>query len=234
VILLEAAPTVVHVVGDNTALYTVAGVVAGGLLGFMGSWLVQRQKAADDRAQLDRQIKEAKARLKEELAAEAKRLKDQLDHDRDMRERESLRNVIDAALDAARVQAIALGEAILKGEFGLPTPISGVGAAGSKLLIRLGRDHPVQQRYAGLRDELKAVAALVGARRDDATPDAQRSESTAAHEKAMQAMRAFADEAARLVGTPLAATSYRPTIASAASTEAVAATGPAVGPSESL
>jgi len=218
VILLEAATTIVRVVGDNTALYTAAGVVAGGLLGFVGSWLVQRQQAADDRAQLDRQIGEAKARLKEELDAEAKRLKDQLDHDRDMRERESLRNVIDAALDAARVQAIALGESIVNGEFGRPTPISGVGAAGSKLLIRLGRDHPVQQRYAGLRDELQTTVALIEARRDDATADARRSEGTAAHKKVMKAMREFADEAARLVGTPLVATSDLPTVASAAST----------------
>lgn len=79
----------VHVVGDNTALYTAGGALLGVVVGAGGSWLQQRSKIGADEAQLEKR-----------LTAEKDRLEQQLQDDRDSKEMDSVRNVLDEALIA--------------------------------------------------------------------------------------------------------------------------------------
>jgi hypothetical protein len=76
----------VHVVGDNTALYTAGGALLGVVVGAAGSWLQQRSKIGADEAQLEQR-----------LASENDRLEQQLQHDRDSKEIDSVRMVLDEA-----------------------------------------------------------------------------------------------------------------------------------------
>jgi hypothetical protein len=65
----------VHVVGDNTALFTAGGALLGVIVGLGGSWLQQRSKIGADKVQLERQLQ----------------------HDRDSKEMETVRRVLDEA-----------------------------------------------------------------------------------------------------------------------------------------
>lgn len=76
--------TDVHVIGDNTALYTTLGAIAGVIVGAGGSMYQQHRKIAEDRVQ-----------LKKRLKAEHKRLDLQLKYDRGARELDALRRVLD-------------------------------------------------------------------------------------------------------------------------------------------
>jgi hypothetical protein len=83
------APVIVHVVGDNTALYTVLGTVGGVVVGAGASWLQQRSKIGADKAQLD-----------ERLAAEQTRLERELAEARNQAELAALRQVLDEGAEA--------------------------------------------------------------------------------------------------------------------------------------
>jgi hypothetical protein len=47
------APITVHVTGDNTAMWTVIGTLAGAIIGALVTWLLQRDKIAADRAHVE-------------------------------------------------------------------------------------------------------------------------------------------------------------------------------------
>jgi hypothetical protein len=68
----------VHVVGDNTALFTAGGALLGVIVGLGGSWLQQRSKIGADKVQLEQQLQ----------------------HDRDSKEMEAVRSVLDDASTA--------------------------------------------------------------------------------------------------------------------------------------
>jgi hypothetical protein len=189
------APITVHVVEGHSVLIAAGAALVGAAIGVGGSWALQRGRIKNEQKQLKRQLKAEKARLMARLI-----------HDRDMQERESLRKIIDIALDAARVQTITMGQAIRHSRFGEELPASGVGLAGSKLLIRLGRRHAITEKFAELRDALFAVKDLIEEDVNVLMQDDRREECEKAHVRAMTAMAAFGDTAARLVGTPLTAT----------------------------
>jgi hypothetical protein len=78
--------TNVHVIGDNSALYTALAGIGGVIVGIGASWVQQRAKLAADERRLDKQLR-----------AERKRLRLQLRHDRSARELDALRRVLDDA-----------------------------------------------------------------------------------------------------------------------------------------
>ncbi|HST34118.1 MAG TPA: hypothetical protein VLJ80_11450 [Solirubrobacteraceae bacterium] len=194
----------VHVVGDNGALWTVVGTLGGVIVGLVGAWLRQRSQIKAEHDRLTIRLTAEDGRLKKQLAAEKARLTEQLGHDQEVREREALRDVLDAALEAARKQHIAMGAMILKHEFGQEAPVSSVGHAGSRLLIRLGREHPVTQSYSSLRDALRKVGDEIERARGTETTAQREKRCRTKHEQAMAALRTFSDTAVALVGTPTA------------------------------
>jgi hypothetical protein len=109
-------PIIVHVSGDMTAAYAVAGTVFGAIVGAGASWLQQKSKIGADKAQLAEQLTAEKERLSVQLAAEKERLTErltaeesrlstQLAHNREQVELEALRAVLDEG-----------GEALAKGK----------------------------------------------------------------------------------------------------------------------
>jgi hypothetical protein len=196
---------IVRVVEDHTALYAVLGTVGGAIVGVGGSWLQQRSKIGADRKQLEARLDAEKQRLKEQLGEEQERLDRQLAHDREMREREALRDVLDNALDAARLHLIATGDANREHAYGQkPRDRGMIGIAGSRLLIRLGRNHPVVKSY----DELATAASTASHRvsqplSSDEDPATREQECRKLILTAMTALKAFGDTAVNLCGSTL-------------------------------
>jgi hypothetical protein len=189
------APIIVHVVEDHTVLYTAGGALLGVAVGAGASWLQQRSKIGADKAQ-----------LQERLLAEEARLKTQLAHDRAMREREALRETLDIALEASRIHINMAIYAVNHRRFGAELTRGGeVGLAGSKLLIRLDRGHPVVERYCELRDAIESACDLIERPLGDAARETRYRECGVAVKSAIHAAQSFGDSAAALVGSPPAA-----------------------------
>jgi hypothetical protein len=173
---------IVRVVEDHTVLYTAGGVVAGAIVGLLGSWFQQRSKIDADKKQLEKR-----------LVAEETR-----------HEREALRDVLDEAMEAARVGYNVALEAIRSEAFGQRYSLGMAGLAGSKLVIRLGRNHPVEVQYRGLRDALEATNKLIAKPLEGESPATRRPACSLALRDVLRGLQDFADTAADLVGSPLA------------------------------
>jgi hypothetical protein len=177
---------VVHLTGgENTALVAgiaALGAIAGAGIGASFSYFMQRSKIRADGSQLERQFQ----------------------HEREMKEREALRDALDFALEAARAGISNCQKAIRDAEYGTPPAIDAVGLAGSRLVIRLGRGHPLERSYQRILDQLNAIYPKIG------TPlgsDNVGLRAAACNQLVMNAKAAvvqFGTEAALLVGSPLA------------------------------
>ena len=51
--MMATTPIIVHVVGDNTVLYSVLGTLVGVILGAAATWWLQRSKLAADREHVE-------------------------------------------------------------------------------------------------------------------------------------------------------------------------------------
>ena len=189
-----ASPILVHVVEDKTALYATGSALGGVALGAAATWLQQRSKIGADQAQ-----------MKERLITEEKWLDRRLTHEREMQEREALRAVLDDAMEAARVAYNRALTAIRESAFGEQFEPGSVGLAGSKLVIRLGRTHPVVDQFRELRDALDTVRNSISAPLGLERPSTRAKACFAELEVSGSALERFADAAASLVGSPLAA-----------------------------
>jgi hypothetical protein len=187
--------TIVHVTGDNGALWAAGSALLGVALGAGATWLQQRTKIGTDEEQ-----------LKARLSAEEERLRTQLAYDREMREREALRNVLDDALDAARVEYGWIAISSNENAFGQkPSNNTGaIGLAGSRLVIRLGRGHPVVARYRELREAIEDARWIIWRPLDGEDVVARKLVLKKEIDRSAKALVAFADAAASLVGGPMA------------------------------
>jgi hypothetical protein len=185
---------IVHAAGDNAALWAAGSALLGVALGAGATWLQQRAKIGAEEEQ-----------LKARLSAEEERLKTQLAYDREMREREALRNVLDDALDAARVAYGWIAISSNEDAFGQkPSNTGAIGLAGSRLVIRLGRGHPVVARFRELREAIEDARTIISRPLDGEDVVARKLVLKNEITRATDALVAFADAAASLVGGPMA------------------------------
>jgi hypothetical protein len=129
----------------------------------------------------------------------------QLKHDRVTRELQVLRDVLDEALTAARQRygitrdlrrRQSFGEPALK-ELAETQPF--VPVARAKLLVRLGRTHPVAESYDVVRRELNTLVNFVAEPLgEDESPDSRETRCRAQAERVRRALDDFTDNAARL------------------------------------
>jgi hypothetical protein len=169
----------------------------------------QRQADADRLGQQfahDRQMRE------QQQNAEAARLDRQLAHDREMRERKALRDVLDLAMEAARISYVSCSEAIYNEVFGTRPKWGQIGLAGSKLVIRLGRDHPLEARYQEVRESLDKTRWLITKPLNDEDIAERKRRCKGRLGKAAGDLKRFADQAADLGGSPLAVGPREPSL----------------------
>jgi hypothetical protein len=152
---LIAAPIIVHVVEDNTVLYTVGGTLLGVALGGFLAWLQQRSKIGADKDQ-----------LKDRLSAEETRLDKQLKNDRELQHLAELRSVLDEA-------TVALEETIhelqnLFASFHGETPKAG-GEEAQGILDRLLEEQHKKdmQKSADARDRMMLAGQRLAIRIGD-------------------------------------------------------------------
>jgi hypothetical protein len=129
----------------------------------------------------------------------------QLKHDRETRELQFLRDALDEALTSARLRygitrdlrrRRSFGEPALK-ELAETQPF--VPVARAKLLVRLGRTHPVAESYDVVRRQLNTLVNLIAdPLGEDESPDSRERDAKAQAEQVRRALDDFTDKAARL------------------------------------
>jgi hypothetical protein len=129
----------------------------------------------------------------------------QLRHDRETRELQVLRDTLDEALTAARQRYGTTRDLRRRRSFGEPAlkelaetqPF--VPAARAKLLVRLGRTHPVAESYDVVRRELNTLVDFIAdTLGEDESPDSREASCRAQAERVRRALDDFTDNAARL------------------------------------
>lgn len=131
----------------------------------------------------------------------------QLKHDREIRELQVLRDALDEALTSAR-QRYGITRDLRRGwRFGEPAikelaetqPL--VPIARAKLLVRLGRTHPVAESYNVVRRELNALADLITETLGEGeSPESREASCETQSERVRRALDDFIDKAAALAG----------------------------------
>lgn len=129
----------------------------------------------------------------------------QLRHDREVRELQVLRDALDEALTSARQRygitrdlrrRRSFGESAIK-ELAETQPL--VPVARAKLLVRLGRDHPVAESYNVFRQELNALVDLIAETLgEDESPESRDARCDALAERVRRELDDFTDKAAKL------------------------------------
>jgi hypothetical protein len=127
----------------------------------------------------------------------------QLRHDREIRELQVLRDALDEALTSARRRYGIAGDLRRRRSFGesslkeLADTQPCVPIARAKLLVRLGRAHPVVESYDVVRHELNAlvnfITETVG---DDESPESREARCSAQAKQVHRALDDFTDKAA--------------------------------------
>lgn len=129
----------------------------------------------------------------------------QLQHDRETRELQVLRDALDEAITAARQRygitrdlrrRRSFGESALK-ELAETQPF--VPAALAKLLVRVGRAHPVAKSYDAVRRELNTlVNCIADPLGEDESSDSREGDARDQAERVREALDDFTDNAASL------------------------------------
>jgi hypothetical protein len=129
----------------------------------------------------------------------------QLRHDREIRELQVLRDALDEALASARQRygitrdlrrRRSFGEHAIK-ELAETQPL--VPIARAKLLVRLGRAHPVAESYDVVRREINTLVNLaIEPLGEDEAPESREAQCDAQAKRVRQALDDFTDKAAML------------------------------------
>ncbi len=129
----------------------------------------------------------------------------QLKHDREIRELQVLRDVLDEALTSARQRYGIVRDLRRRRLFGEPAiselaetqPL--VPIARAKLLVRLGRAHPVAESYDVVRREINTLINLtIETLSEGESPESREARCGAQAERVRRALDDFTDKAAEL------------------------------------